>query len=106
MTNRRAFVSQMVRAGVALPAFRPDAFATILRADDMVSRKAAADAATDEDYWAQIQRAFDDDRTWVNLNNGGVSPAPTHVLESMFKDLKWSNQIPVWNMLQDLEPRT
>jgi selenocysteine lyase/cysteine desulfurase len=105
MTNRRAFVSQMMRAGVAFPVFRPDAFSTIFRADGMVSHKAATDAATDEDYWAQIQRAFDDDRTWVNLNNGGVSPAPTHVLESMFKDLKWSNQIPVWNMWQDLEPR-
>ncbi|MGQ0648861.1 MAG: aminotransferase class V-fold PLP-dependent enzyme [Gemmatimonadaceae bacterium] len=105
MTNRRAFVSQMMRAGAVLPAFRPDALSRIFRADGMVGPKAPADAATDEDYWAQIQRAFDDDRTWVNLNNGGVSPAPTHVLESMIKDLKWSNQIPVWNMWQDLEPR-
>ena len=34
-----------------------------------------------------------------------MSPTPTHVLESMFKDLKWSNQIPVFSMWQDLEPR-
>ncbi|MBK8248119.1 MAG: aminotransferase class V-fold PLP-dependent enzyme [Gemmatimonadetes bacterium] len=71
----------------------------------MVGARTPGDAATDEDYWAQIQRAFDDDRTYVNLNNGGVSPTPTHVLESMFKDLKWSNQIPVYSMWQDLEPR-
>ncbi|MBL8983050.1 MAG: aminotransferase class V-fold PLP-dependent enzyme [Gemmatimonadetes bacterium] len=71
----------------------------------MAGSRAPVDAATDEDYWAQIQRAFDDDRTYINLNNGGVSPTPTHVLESMFKDLKWSNQIPVFSMWQDLEPK-
>ncbi len=95
----------MMRAGVALPAFRPDAFSRIFRADEIVRDRTPVDAATDEDYWAQIQRAFDDDRTFVNLNNGGVSPTPTHVLESMFRDLKWSNQIPVYSMWQELEPR-
>lgn len=105
MSSRRGFVSQMMRAGVVLPAFRPDAFSQLFRASEMVGSRAPVDAATDEDYWAQIQRAFDDDRTYVNLNNGGVSPTPTHVLESMFKDLKWSNQIPVFSMWQDLEPR-
>lgn len=105
MSSRRGFVTQLMHAGVALPAFRPDAFARVFRADDMVRAVPATDAAMDEDYWAQIQRAFDDDRTYVNLNNGGVSPTPTHVLESMFKDLKWSNQIPVYSMWQDLEPR-
>jgi isopenicillin-N epimerase len=105
MSSRRGFVSQMMRAGVALPAFRPDAFSHLFRATDMVGSRSVGDAATDEDYWAQIQRAFDDDRTYINLNNGGVSPTPTHVLESMFKDLKWSNQIPVYSMWQDLEPR-
>ena len=104
MTNRRAFVT-MMGAGVALPAFKSTSLSTIFRADGMVAGKAPGAAATDEDYWGQIQRAFDDDRTYVNLNNGGVSPTPTHVLESMFRDLKWSNQMPVWNMWQDLEPR-
>ncbi|MBL8962269.1 MAG: aminotransferase class V-fold PLP-dependent enzyme [Gemmatimonadetes bacterium] len=105
MSSRRGFVTQMMRAGVVLPAFRPDAFSRLFRASEIVGARAPGDAATDEDYWAQIQRAFDDDRTYVNLNNGGVSPTPTHVLESMFKDLKWSNQIPVFSMWQDLEPR-
>jgi selenocysteine lyase/cysteine desulfurase len=41
----------------------------------------------------------------VNLNNGGVSPTPSHVLDAMIKDLKWSNQIPVFTMWQDLEPK-
>lgn len=105
MSSRRAFVTRAMQAGIALPAFRVDSLSTIFRASDIVGQKTATQAASDEDYWAQIQRAFDDDRTAVNLNNGGVSPTPTHVLESMFRDLKWSNQMPVWNMWQDLEPR-
>jgi selenocysteine lyase/cysteine desulfurase len=105
MTDRRSFVTSLMRAGVALPAFRPDSLSTIFRADDVVKHKTPAAAASDELYWAEIQRAFDDDRTMVNLNNGGVSPTPSHVLDSMIKDLKWSNQIPVFSMWQDLEPR-
>ena len=32
MTNRRKFVSQLMGAGVALPAFRTDSLSTIFRA--------------------------------------------------------------------------
>lgn len=59
----------------------------------------------DEDYWAEIQRAFDCDRSMVNLNNGGCSPTPTHVLEQMIRDLRFSNELPVIHMWQTLEPR-
>ncbi len=60
--------------------------------------------AGDEDYWEPIQRAFDVTRTLTNLNNGGVSPTPTHVLEAMIRDLRYSNEIPVINMWRTLEP--
>jgi hypothetical protein len=30
----------------------------------------------------------------INLNNGGCSPAPTHVLEQMIRDLRFSNELP------------
>ncbi|MGQ0764530.1 MAG: aminotransferase class V-fold PLP-dependent enzyme [Gemmatimonadota bacterium] len=105
MTDRRSFVSTMMRAGVALPVFRTDALSRIFEADQGVRHKSPAETADDELYWAGIQRAFDDDRTVVNLNNGGVSPTPTHVLDAMIRDLKWSNQIPVFTMWQDLEPK-
>jgi selenocysteine lyase/cysteine desulfurase len=61
--------------------------------------------AEDETYWGEIQRAFDIDRTMVNLNNGGCSPAPTHVLEQMIRDLRFSNELPVDHMWRVLEPR-
>ena len=61
--------------------------------------------AADETYWSEIARAFDVDRTLINLNNGGCSPAPAHVLEQMIRDLRFSNEMPVYQMWMVLEPR-
>jgi len=52
-----------------------------------------------------IQRVFDAERTSINLNNGGVSPAPTHVLERMVRDLRFVNELPAVHNGQILEPR-
>src|SRR5215210_2360645 len=41
----------------------------------------------------------------INLNNGGVSPTPTHVLEAMIRDLRFTNELPVEHMWRVLEPR-
>ena len=41
----------------------------------------------------------------INLNNGGCSPTPTHVLEQMIRDLRFSNELPVEHMWRVLEPR-
>jgi len=105
MTNRRAFVTSLMRAGVALPTLKATAFSSLFRADEIVRGRTAAEIASDEDYWSEIARAFDVDRTLVNLNNGGVSPAPTHVHEAMIRDLRFSNEIPVEHMWGVLEPR-
>jgi isopenicillin-N epimerase len=105
MTHRRQFVSSLMRAGVALPVFKATSFRSLFSAEDMVRGKSTAAVASDEDYWSEIARAFDVDRTLVNLNNGGVSPAPTHVHEAMIRDLRFSNEIPVEHMWTVLEPR-
>ena len=84
----------------ALPQFRPDA---LLRASELA---APVDGrADDEDYWREVQRAFDLDQSIINLNNGGVSPSPTHVLDAMMRDLRFSNVAPVHHMWDVLEPR-
>ena len=41
----------------------------------------------------------------INLNNGGISPTPSHVLEAMIRDLKFTNELPVEHMWRVLEPR-
>src|SRR5437868_2387129 len=105
MTTRRNFVSSMVGAGASLPVMRHSAFRHLLAAEPIAAAKPAGTVAEDETYWREIQRAFDLDRTMVNLNNGGCSPAPTHVLEQMIRDLKFSNELPVEHMWRVLEPR-
>lgn len=105
MYDRRSFLGTVIRAGVALPAFRPEAFQLLFRAEQIAGDRQPLEVAEDEDYWAEIARAFDVDRTLVNLNNGGVSPAPAHVLEAMIRDLRFSNEIPVEHMWNVLEPR-
>ena len=57
----------------------------ILR-DDAISRVEAAVAASgdappdkiaaNEDFWFEVQQAYDVDRSLLNLNNGGVAPSP------------------------------
>jgi len=109
MPSRRTFVASMLGASATLPTMLPtmraDAFRHLVRAGERVSGLPPAAAADDEAYWGEIQRAFDIDRTMVNLNNGGCSPAPTHVLEQMIRDLRFSNELPVDHMWRVLEPR-
>jgi selenocysteine lyase/cysteine desulfurase len=88
-----------------LPVFRADAGTALAEASRRAGDRTPTDLAGEEAYWSQIARAFDVDRTLVNLNNGGCSPAPAHVLEAMIQDLRFSNEMPVYHMWNVLEPR-
>lgn len=61
--------------------------------------------ARDEDFWFEVARAFTVDRTLINLNNGGVSPSPAWVQETMKRHLDYSNLAPTYTMWQILEPQ-
>ena len=100
MTTRRELLTTL--GGLALTA-QLAARAGALHA---ASKDRAPDAlATDEDFWAEVQRAFPVDRTVINLNNGGVSPAPQVVMESLHRYLDTSNLAPAWSMWRVLEPQ-
>jgi isopenicillin-N epimerase len=106
MTSRREFLSSIAVAGLAAqPVFREHAMRSLFRANAIAGDRPAHALADDESYWAEIQRAFDADRTLINLNNGGCSPTPSHVLEAMIRDLRFSNELPVEHMWRVLEPR-
>jgi selenocysteine lyase/cysteine desulfurase len=105
VTSRRDFVSRLALAGVAAPLFREDAMRKLVRAEEFAGGRSPDAVADDEAYWSEIQRAFDTDRTMINLNNGGVSPTPSHVLEAMIRDLRFTNELPVEHMWRVLEPR-
>jgi selenocysteine lyase/cysteine desulfurase len=61
--------------------------------------------ARDESFWFQVQQAFNIDRSIINLNNGGVHPAPRIVMEAVKRYMDWSNGAPVYNSWAVMRPR-
>jgi hypothetical protein len=102
--DRRALLGGLTGVA-ALAAFRRDAMARVADAGKAAAGKKPGQIAMDESYWSSIQEAFEVDRTLINLNNGGCSPAPAHVLDQMIRDVRFSNEIPVYQMWTVLEPR-
>jgi isopenicillin-N epimerase len=72
---------------------------------DRAGKRTPEELADDEDFWFEAQNAFTLDRSYINLNNGGVSPSPRIVQEAMKRALDYSNQSPVYHMWQVLEPQ-
>jgi selenocysteine lyase/cysteine desulfurase len=79
----------------------------VVRALEAAAGSSAAPeiAAADEALWFEVQQAFGVDRSLVNLNNGGVSPAPLCVQRAMQRRLEDSNEIPAHDLWQVLEPQ-
>ncbi len=73
-----------------------------------VSGLSAEQAAQNEDYWSVIQRSYTVNPDLINLNNGGVSPAPLVVQQAVERYNELSNEGPsyyMWSILdQGREP--
>lgn len=106
MYSRREFlgtISRPAAASVVAATFNPYIIPQTF--ERMMSfTGSTADFAADEAMWSEVQQAFTVDRTVINLNNGGVSPSPRIVQEAMKRHLDYSNEIPVKNMWEHLEP--
>ncbi|HUS19661.1 MAG TPA: aminotransferase class V-fold PLP-dependent enzyme [Terriglobales bacterium] len=61
--------------------------------------------ASDEDFWRQVRAAYVRDPKIINLNNGGVAPAPTVVLDAEIEAIRYSNYSPSYRMWRELEPK-
>ena len=68
-----------------------------------VAGRAPAEVAQNEDYWSVIQRAYSVNPDIINLNNGGVSPAPIVVQEAVERYNQLSNEGPSYYMWQILD---
>jgi selenocysteine lyase/cysteine desulfurase len=97
-------VAAPAAAAVALAALRPSRAAAI--AAELASHPGSPqDLASDSAFWFRAQQAFTVDRSLVNLNNGGVSPAPRIVQAAMKRHLDYSNTAPPYTMWKILEPQ-
>ena len=59
---------------------------------------APADLASEEDFWYYIQQSFTVSPSLINLNNGGVSPAPKTVQDAMKRYYDYCNEAPSYYM--------
>lgn len=101
MSNRRQFLQH---AGLLTCAFSSESLFKQLHAADFASARehvrhlTPAGIARDEAYWDVIQQSYTVSRDMINLNNGGVSPAPRVVQEAVERYNKQANQGPSYYM--------
>ena len=104
--NRRSFLK---RTAVLAGAFSTNSLfqqahaAEIEDAARGVAHLDAAAAAQNEDFWSVIQRAYSVNPSIINLNNGGVSPAPIVVQQAVERYNQLANEGPSYFMWQILD---
>jgi len=103
-SSRRDFLAGVAAAVPAAALLRPNRALAI--ADELAGHRGSPEeVASDPYFWFEAQQAFTVDRSLVNLNNGGVSPAPGVVQRAMRSHLEYSNAAPPYTMWKILEPQ-
>ena len=86
--DRRNFLT-LTGKGLGLAALSSSSVGVLLKniqaATMSVGHLTAEQAAMNEDFWFEIQKAFTVTRGIINLNNGGVSPSPRLVTEALVR---------------------
>ena len=107
--DRREFLAN-VGKGIGLATLSSATVASLFQevqaASSRIAHLSPSDAATDEDFWFDIQRAFSSTRSIINLNNGGVSPSPRMVTEAFVRYTWEQEDVPAYTMWQILEPQS
>lgn len=84
---------------------RDDAIARVQAAVDASGKATPGELAANEDFWFEVQQAYDVDRSLLNLNNGGVAPSPRVVLEAMQRHTEFTNHLPSRHLWEVLDPQ-
>lgn len=99
--DRRSFFRS---TAATFAAFQADSTARAQSAVQAVAGRPADLVARDEDFWFHVRHAFSVDRNIINLNNGGVSPAPKIVIDTEKRYLEMQNMGPTYYMWRILDP--
>lgn len=103
MAGRRNFLKHSAMLA-ATAGFADLIFSEELKAQvDRVSKLSAEDVASDETFWNTIREAYTTSATIINLNNGGVSPAPKVVQDAVDRYNKLTAEGPSYYMWQVLD---
>ncbi|MDQ2900620.1 MAG: aminotransferase class V-fold PLP-dependent enzyme [Acidobacteriota bacterium] len=98
--HRRSFLA----SAASFAAFQNDSTSRAQAAVATLSNKSVEASARDEDFWFNVRHAFTVDRNIINLNNGGVSPAPKVVMDTEIRYLEIENMTPTYYMWRILDP--
>lgn len=104
--QRRGFLRKLgtlTGAGLLASVSQQARAARLDRALQEVAHLTADELAADEDFWYYIQQSFTVNPGIINLNNGGVSPAPRTVQEAMKRYYDLSNEAPSYYMWRVLD---
>ncbi len=99
--NRRHFLRRSSRlTGIAAIStfISPSLAKSVEHALDQSKQLSPQDVARDETFWYQIRQAYTVSTTFINLNNGGVSPQPKVVQEAVAFYNRLSNETPTYYM--------
>lgn len=106
MSTRRSFLRKtgtFSLAALGSSLFAPAWSRQLERAVYEAQAMSPEELATDEDFWYYIQQSFTASPSIINLNNGGVSPAPKPVQEAMKRFYDYSNEAPSYYMWRILD---
>ncbi|MBL7798388.1 MAG: aminotransferase class V-fold PLP-dependent enzyme [Saprospiraceae bacterium] len=107
MTNRRSFIRQTAAllGGMAL---HQNAQAAFFPSSDITGHDALLYTDSEDEFWRQVRLAYATSPNLINLNNGGVSPAPRASIEALDHYNRMCNEAPsyyMWRVLdQNREP--
>ncbi|HEY0751773.1 MAG TPA: aminotransferase class V-fold PLP-dependent enzyme [Chitinophagaceae bacterium] len=104
--NRRSFLQKAglistsaIVTAITQPAWSRNLSAAIKEAENIPPGELAAE----EDFWYYIQQSFTVSPSIINLNNGGVSPAPKTVQDAMKRYYDFTNEAPSYYMWRVLD---
>ncbi len=100
MPQRRKFLQQVAKGGLGVAAF---SFLDIpglanLKTDLVEGMPLFEPTGNDEDFWLQVQQAYTVNPNIINLNNGGVSPAPKVAQDALTRFNAMANEGPSYYM--------
>ncbi len=100
-SNRRTFLQKTgifsataILGALYTPAWSRDLQRVIKEAENVPP----GNLASDEEFWYYIQQSFTVSPSLINLNNGGVSPAPKTVQDAMKRYYDLANEAPSYYM--------
>src|ERR1700754_3971 len=105
LSDRRSFLKLTALAGAfsSNSLFRQAHAADWKTASDTLGHMDSGEVAQNEDYWSVIQRGYSVSPQIINLNNGGVSPAPIVVQQAVERYNQLSNEGPSYYMWRILD---